>query len=320
MTVASEAGMRLVDALARWLGHALAEPVARSRVRAMVAAGAVRVDGRVERNPGRPLREGQRLEALVRTAALAPPRLRSDRPFSLDAAAVVYRDQALIVVSKPPGLPTHATADPARPHLVSHVQQLLAAEGRAPYLAVHQRLDRDTSGLVLFALDPAVNAALARAFEGRLVEKAYLALTVRPAPLPARCFRIDAPLSVDERSGKVQVGGSRPATTDVVVREVLEHALLVEARPHTGRKHQIRAHLAHAGLPILGDGRYGGDVARGGPPVPRPMLHAWRLSLPHPISGRTLACESPVPDDFREALRALRAGERRLQHRAQRRG
>jgi 23S rRNA pseudouridine1911/1915/1917 synthase len=304
-----EAGGRLVDLLAGWLTAALARAVPRSRVRAMIAAGAVRADGRVERNPGRPLRPGQRLEALVRPSALQPPRVRSDRPFQLSAGAIVHRDEALIVVSKPAGLPTHATADPERPHLVGHVQGLLAAEGRAPYVAVHQRLDRDTSGLVLFAIDPAANAALARAFQGREVEKVYLALTARPDLLPAASFRIDTPLGPTEGGRRICPGGpdALPAQTDVVVREVLPHALLVEARPRTGRKHQIRVHLAHVGLPILGDASYGPGRAR--PPalaVPRLMLHAWRLSLPHPISGRPLACESPLPEDFRQALRAAR--------------
>jgi 23S rRNA pseudouridine1911/1915/1917 synthase len=275
----------------------------------MIAAGAVRAGGVVERNPGRPVRPGQRLEALVRPAALEPPRARSDRPFRLGAGAIVFRDETVIVVSKPPGLPTHATADPGRPHLVGHVRGLLESEGRASYVAVHQRLDRDTSGLVLFATDRSANAALARAFEGGEVEKVYLALTARPAPLPPARFRVAVALVATAGGRRVLAGGpgALPAATDVVVREVLPRALLVEARPRTGRKHQIRVHLAAAGLPILGDPTYGPGPARvRGLPVPRLMLHAWRLSLPHPISGRRLVCESPLPDDFRAALQAAR--------------
>jgi 23S rRNA-/tRNA-specific pseudouridylate synthase len=86
----------------------------------------------------------------------------------------------------------------------------------------------------------------------------------------------------------------------VAVREVLPGALLVEARPLTGRKHQVRAHLAHAGLPVLG------DVAYGGPPAPRVMLHAWRLRLRHPLTGEPLRLESPLPADFRAALARAR--------------
>jgi 23S rRNA pseudouridine1911/1915/1917 synthase len=312
VTSAGEAGERLVDVLARRLGAVLASPVPRARVRAMIAAGAVRLDGRVERNPGRRLPPGARLLARVHRAALAPRRERVDRPFRLGARAIVYRDACLIVVSKPPGLPTHATADRGRPHLVGHLQARLAAQGRGTYLAVHQRLDRDTSGLVLFATDPAANPGLARAFASRKVEKSYLALTARPARLPSAAgFRVTAPLASGKGGGRVRVGdGSTvPAETDVTVREVLPHALLVEARPGTGRKHQIRAHLAHAGLPILGDARYGPTLPpHQAPPVPRLMLHAWRLSLPHPLDGHRLLLESPLPDDFLAALAGARRG------------
>ncbi len=303
-----EAGERLIDALGRWLPAALGRPVPRSRVRAMIAAGAVRVDGRVQRGAGRALRAGQRIDALVSREALAPPRARTDRPFVLTADSIVYRDDALLAVSKPPGLPTHATADPQRPSLVRHVQDLLASEGRARYVAVHQRLDRDTSGVVLFAIDPKANRGLAAAFLRGEIEKSYLALTVRSRALPPERFRITAPLSFGEtrhRRGRVRAGGegAQPAVTDVLLREVLPTRLLVEARPRTGRRHQIRAHLAHAGLPIVGDELYGGGSAAR---APRMMLHAWRLSLPHPLNGRTLVLESPLPPDFQGVLDAAR--------------
>ncbi len=311
-----------MDVLAGLLRGVLTGPVALARVRAMVVSGAVRADGTVERNPGKRLRPGVRLEALVRPAALASPRERFDRPFQLDARAIAYRDDSLIVVSKPPGLPTHATVDPERPHLVRHVQALLAAEGRGSYLAVHQRLDRDTSGLVLFGTDAAANPALARAFQGREVEKSYLALTARPARLPPAVLRIGTPLGSTEGGRRTRAGGAGavPAETEVLVREVLPGALLVEARPRTGRKHQIRAHLAQVGLPILGDARYGpsrwpASAVR----VPRLMLHAWRLALPHPLSGQRLVLESPLPDDFRAALAAARRPRARRRDEAPRR-
>jgi len=259
-------------------------------VRALVSAGAVRVDGAVSRAPGRPLKVGQRVEAAVRPDLLAPRAERTDQVFSLTDRAVLFRDASLLAVDKPPGLPTHATADPSRPSLVAHVEQYLRATATPVYVAVHQRLDRDTSGVVLFATERRANDGLARAFEGRLVEKTYLALTARPPALPDRRLRISLPLA-------------KPAETEIAVREVLADALLVEARPLTGRKHQVRAHLAHAGMPILGDPVYG----KAGGRAPRLMLHARRLALPHPLTGEPLVIESPLPADFVSLLATLRA-------------
>lgn len=296
--------MRLCDVLARWLGEALSRPVPMARVRALVSAGAVRVNGEVSRAAGRPLRAGQLVEALVRPDLLLPRAAVSDRPFKLTPRAILFRDDVLLAVDKPPGLPTHATADPSRPCLVGHVERYLRETGGRAYVAVHQRLDRDTSGVVLFATDPRANEGLARAFAGREVAKTYLALTARPRPLPPRRFRVSAALGAPGRDGArgavIDGEGAKAAETDVVVREVFADALLVEARPLTGRKHQVRAHLAHAGMPILGDATYGEAGGR----APRLMLHAWRLRLPHPLTGAPLAIESPVPGD----LEAARAG------------
>ena len=303
----SQAGLRLADVLASWLGEALSRPVPMARVRALVAAGGVRVNGEVRKEAGRPVRAGQRVEALVRPELLRARATASDRPFRLTSAELLFRDEALLAVDKPPGLPTHATADASRPSLVGHVLTFLRETGAGSYVAVHQRLDRDTSGIVLFAIDPRANENLARAFSGRVVEKTYVALVARPAILPGRRLRVSAPLSAPGPGGsrRVRIGGegSKVAETEIVVREVLPDALLVEARPLTGRKHQVRAHLAHSGMPILGDPVYG-DV---GGRAPRLMLHARRLALSHPLTGRPLAVESPLPADFEAVLAQLRS-------------
>jgi 23S rRNA pseudouridine1911/1915/1917 synthase len=302
--------VRLADALAQWLAEALGGPVPMARVRALVSAGAVRVDGEVLKGAGRPVRAGQRVEALVRPELLRPRAERSDRPFRLTAGAILFRDEVVLAVDKPPGLPTHPTADPGRPSLVGHVERYLRATKGGAYVGVHQRLDRDTSGVVLFAIDPRANEGLARAFAGREVEKTYLALTARPASPAPRRFLVSAPLADSGARGtqRVAVGGTRakPAETEVVVRETLADALLVEARPLTGRKHQVRAHLAHAGMPILGDRTYGSAGRR----APRPMLHARRLALRHPLTGEPIVIESPLPADFEAVLTRLRTGTR----------
>jgi 23S rRNA pseudouridine1911/1915/1917 synthase len=236
----SEGGRPLIDLLAEWTALALGASVPRSRLRALVAAGAVRVDGVALRAPGRPLAAGRRVDVRLRPQALRPPTERSDRPFVLTPAAVLFRDEWLIAVNKPPGLPTHATADPARPSLVAAVERLLAGGAERPYVAVHQRLDRDTSGVVLFAIARSANEELARAFAGHRVTKVYLALAAQTGPEPPQQLTVDEPLSI-AADGRVRVGGAaaRPALTRVVVRERLGPLLLVEALPTTGRKPRV---------------------------------------------------------------------------------
>jgi 23S rRNA-/tRNA-specific pseudouridylate synthase len=291
----------LVSLLADGLGAALGTPASRAQARQLVMAGAVRVNGRPARRPGWRPAAGARVEAEVDRARLRPVGPRGDRRASLGPERILYEDAALLAVDKPPGLPTHATADPARPHLVGLVSALLAERGGpAPVLAVHQRLDRDTSGVMLLVKDPAANAGIAAAFAAGRVAKTYLALTLRPRALPPVEWR---------SSGEVgPPGRKQAAATDFRVREVLPQALLVEASPRTGRRHQVRIHLADAGMPVLGDREHGGPAAAAR--APRSMLHALRLALPHPLTARPLVIESPLPDDFNARLAALRAGAR----------
>jgi 23S rRNA-/tRNA-specific pseudouridylate synthase len=175
---------------------------------------------------------------------------------------------------------------------------------------LHHRLDRDTSGVVLFVKAREANAGVAAQFEGHRVEKVYHALSARPARMPAAHWRVENQLAAvgkghRSRMQAVEQDGQRAATRFAVL-ERWPSALLVEARPETGRKHQIRAHLRECGLPILGDGRYEGPLRLGPRAVPRVMLHAARLVLQHPVTGKRLEILADYPDDFRALLAALR--------------
>ena len=127
--------------------------------------------------------------------------------------------------------------------------------------------------------------------------------------MPEAPFEIRLPLAPASKHRRVRVGGDGaiPAATGVALVERLGGVALVEARPLTGRKHQIRAHLAHVGLPVLGDELYGGSLGSAQIPAARTMLHASRLVLPHPGDGRTLRVESALPADFLDTLRRARA-------------
>lgn len=315
-TGAGHQGRRLLDVLAGWLPSALQRPLPSSALRKLVMAGVVRVDGRPARQPGRLLRPGLELEAAVDLDRLGPGGGGERHSGRFSPRCILYEDDALIAVDKPFGLPTVPTADPSQPSLVRLVEAFLADNargGEGTPLGVHQRLDRDTSGVVVFVKDKAANAGLARAFAEREVSKVYDAVTERPRADPPPSFAVRTALVPRGRAGMAGVKGAtpdgKPARTEFLLRETLARALLVEARPLTGRKHQIRVHLSERGMPILGDPLYGKSSrpARSvGFPVSRLMLHARRLAFRHPLTGQPLVIESPWPDEFQRAVDALR--------------
>jgi 23S rRNA (cytosine1962-C5)-methyltransferase len=214
---------------------------------------------------------------------------------------ILYEDDDVVAVHKPAGVPSQA-AHPDRPDdLVTRLRAFLAErDGRAaPYIGVHQRLDRDTSGVVLFTKRPEVNAALAKQFEGRTLKKHYLAAVsgwrsnARDATLDDVLRKGDdgrmvvAPMPRG-RNAKREAGGQR-AVTQVRVKTRKDDRALLELRLETGRTHQARVQLAHAGAPIAGDPLYRGALA------PRLMLHAAGLELDHPRTGKRLVIRDEAP-------------------------
>lgn len=305
----SARGRRLDEFAGAWLAQAMGRGLSRSMVRRLIMAGVVRVDGQPTRRPALPLDAGQRIDAAPRLAEIE--RSARDIASDLGESQILFEDPWLVAVDKPAGMPFHETADPSREDFVSAVCRLLAARPGGPpqpYLGVHQRLDRDTTGVALFAKHPDANAGLAAAFGERRVVKTYHALTVRPPRLPPARWSAESRLGVIGRGRRAKVGtvaeGGEVARTDFTLLETLRSALLIEAQPRTGRKHQIRAQLAEAGLAILGDTRYFGRAPR--VLVPRLMLHACRLELAHPVTGQPLAIESAYSEDFKRTLARLR--------------
>jgi len=230
---------------------------------------------------------------------------------------ILYEDEWLIAIDKPAGLPSQPTRDPARPSAQSELQAFLTArDGKPPYLALHHRLDRDTSGVLLFVRDPKANAGVGALFSGKTARKIYQALAVLRT-VPPETWEVRNHLGVVGRTGKVERfgavrSGGSPAHTRFRILERLGDAALIEAQPATGRTHQIRVHLAEGGQPILGDTLYGGpDGVRdgGGRRViaPRILLHAGSLSFRHPLTNANLTLTSPLPADFQACLEPLRS-------------
>lgn len=219
----------------------------------------------------------------------------------------------LVVVNKPAGLLTM----PSAPGRVDHEDSLLARarayaqhkRGRRAYVGLLHRLDRGTSGALAIALSPDVHAAGRRLFKAHAFERTYLAL-VEGVPKDAH-GTIDAPITSDYLGGRRRVAhagdASLPARTHYRVRERFgTRAALLEVTLETGRQHQIRIHLASIGHPVADDQVYGaaGASARRSD---RPLLHAWRLAFPHPLTRVRIAVEAPLPADFERALRRQRA-------------
>lgn len=214
---------------------------------------------------------------------------------------VLHEDSALLVVDKPAGIVVHPAYRNPSGTLADAVfaRQTARGEGR-PWLL--HRLDRETSGVVLFAKTAAARRALVRQFERRTVGKYYVTL-VTGVP-PEAGGTIDAPLQrdpADRRRVIVAVDG-QPARTYYEVRGAGRGVALLLVRPVTGRTHQIRAHLAAIGHPLIGDVTYLPESAAERAQTPRAMLHAWQISVRYPGTGEWVAFRAPWPSDLVAAV------------------
>jgi len=271
------------------------------------------IETRLEHEGRTPLKPATRVVPGMRFALLREAEPEPEAPLDF---RVVHDDGEVVAVDKPPGLPVHPTA-----RYLAHTFTALAKE-RFPGRKVDpaHRLDRETSGLLLCGGAPEWTRALKASFARGRVEKTYLALA-HGAPREDR-FSVEAPLRLTGSSGvrvrmHVREDGL-PARTDFEVLERRrapdgEPVALLACRPQTGRQHQIRAHLHHAGLPLLGDKIYGRDemifdrFARGALTdedraalrLPRQALHAFRLSFPHPRGRDRIALEAPIAPDLK---------------------
>jgi 23S rRNA pseudouridine1911/1915/1917 synthase len=310
--------VRLDQTLADWLPEALGRPLSKAKGRKLILAGAVYVNGRSVRIPSKALSSGATIEAYIDVARLFDDATSRDREFELTADRILFEDDDLIVIDKPPGLPAQPTLDRDRDNLFAAVRRFLSKRDGIvkPYVGVHHRLDRDTSGVVLFTKSRRVNAAAAEIFSNRQALKIYEALTV-PRPKsdlrskPVKEWTIKNYLgTVSSKSKRARYGAvdSDGDLAETSFRVLAEHprGIRIEAIPKTGRTHQIRVHLSEYGLPILGDNLYGADPNPGrGELAPRLMLHAARLIFPHPLTGREVVVKSPLPVDFRECLKRI---------------
>lgn len=298
------AGTRLDRCLSRLIPDS-----SRAYLQKLIKSGAVRCDGEVCSVPRQPVAGGMRVEVDMPETA-GDDSLPTAEPFAFD---ILYEDEWLLVIDKPAGVVVHPAAGNPDGTIVNALlgrypgwNELFAGVGARPGI-VH-RLDKDTSGCLVVAKTPDAQFKLGTAFAEHKTAKTYLAIVRGEPPRPQGELvgRIGRHPVNRQKMALLERGGKEALTRyrllgagELAGRKVS----LLEVRILTGRTHQIRVHMASIGVPVLGDELYGG--ARGVEhPVPRQMLHAWRLSLPHPANGRTMEFASPIPADMREVAAA----------------
>ena len=301
---AQAAGLRFDQALARALPQ-----YSRARLQAWIESGAVQVEGRPLRAKDKVLGGEQvRIEARLATQTAAAP--------EAIALAITFQDRSLLIINKPPGLVVHPGAGNARHTLQNALLALDPQLALLPRAGLVHRLDKDTSGLLVVARTPEAHTALTAAMAARRIGREYLALSTG---VMTGGGTIAEPIGRHrtQRTRMAVRADGRPAVTRYRVVKRFRAHTLVRVELETGRTHQIRVHLAHIGFPVVGDPLYAGRrrVPAGCTPAlagelhafPRQALHAARLKLTHPVSGRELAWEAPLPEDLQSLLGALEA-------------
>lgn len=295
-----EAGTRLDRCLSRLIPGS-----SRTYLQKLIAEGLVTSGGTALTVPRYPVRAGMRVTVELPEPENTEP---AAEPFDFP---ILYEDEAMLVIAKPAGVVVHPAAGNPTGTVVNallgrypHLAETLACTSGRPGI-VH-RLDKDTSGCLVIAKTPEAQYKLSSAFAGRETGKTYLAI-VRGIPrrtegeitgLIGRHPVNRQKMAVVERNGKLAVTRfhlERSGTINGVPVSLMKVKIL------TGRTHQIRVHLASIGIPVLGDATYGG-TASALPGIGRQMLHAWKLRIPHPVTGEELEFTAPLPEDFQTTL------------------
>ncbi len=285
----------------------------RSFLQKLIKAGAVEVDGKTADSPRMTVHSG----AVI---SLAMPEVNENAPPAAEDFdfPILFEDEHMLVIDKPAGVVVHPAAGNSSGTVVN------ALLGRYPELAesldefanrpgIVHRLDKDTSGCLVVAKNPSAQYKLSGAFASRDVHKTYLALVRGDVKEKER--RIEnligrhpvnrQKMAVVQRNGKNAISIFRKIASGIVGKTVYS---LMEVDILTGRTHQIRVHSAFAGHPVLGDDTYGGTVADF--PAERQLLHAWRVTLPHPVSGEVMTFTAPVPGDMAGLISELKGGKK----------
>ncbi len=283
----------------------------RSRIQRLIELKTLTVNSRPVK-PNLRVRAGDAIRFTAETEA-EPGLVPEDIPLR-----ILFRDSALVVVDKPAGMVVYPAAGHSRGTLMNSLAfhcGCLASVGSPLRPGVVHRLDRDTSGVMVVALDDAAYYPLVEQFRQRTISRLYR--TIVYGSLSAESGEISLGIGrsgTDRKKMSTRTRRSKNAVTAWKRIERFQNADLLEARLRTGRTHQIRVHFSAIGHPVLGDRTYGKKLIleKSGRrlPVPRQMLHAETLGFRHPVTGEDLAFTSPVPPDMEEVIDLLRSGFR----------
>lgn len=279
--------------------------LSRARICALIEAGFIRVPGRVLKADTKVVKG---MEALI---AVPPPDESELLPQDLPLA-ILYEDSDIVVVNKPANLVVHPAAGHASGTLVNallhHCRDLAGIGGERRPGIVH-RLDKDTTGVIVVAKNERALQAMVSQFKTGDIRKVYTAIVLgAPDPPAGTIETLIGRSRMDRKKMSARPRRGREAVTHYTTIEPFPQASLLRVRIETGRTHQIRVHMAHLGHPVLGDRQYSdaGKERKAGASAPRQMLHAARLTLTHPRTGRRMTFKAPLPPDMETVLSQLR--------------
>lgn len=291
------AGLRLDQFLAE-----VGTVFSRTLIKRLIDVGGVHLDGRRMRRCSQLVSAGSSIEVFVEQNPA--------ESLVLDKERILYRDQYILVLDKPAGMATQPTPARYKGTVYAELEKLLHSSNKQhrPSIGMVQRLDKNTSGVMVFSIHTRAHKKMTEAFRGRNLDKLYWALVDGIPPEPEGVFRSAlARRHSTNLMVSVERGGKSAETKYRVLRST-EKVSLVEVELVTGRSHQIRAHFSEAGLPLLGDLAYGGPEHWAGLKVPRQMLHSRELSFVHPVSQTKVHFSAPLPADFSALLHQVDAG------------
>jgi 23S rRNA pseudouridine1911/1915/1917 synthase len=281
-----------------YLGHSLESLFSRSKVKKLIQAGSIRVDGRCV-SPHYRVKPGERIHVEWTEPC------EDAAPAEAIPIDILYEDEDLLIVNKPAGMVVHpAHGNPSHTlvnALLYHVRTLKRFSNQIRPGIVH-RLDKDTSGVMVIAKHERAHDFLARQFRNHKIQKVYQAVVRHVVQRDEGvCEEPVGRAFLNRKKVVIKPSGGKDAVTYFRILRRFRRATLVEVRPKTGRTHQIRVHMAHLGHPVLGDSLYGIKS----PWINRQALHAHSLTFTHPSTHKTVYFEAPVPEDINRLMNHL---------------